>query len=155
MRMSFAFLSLKQVRFLSGLIIIDPGSEHAYFIYSNKDSIEEILSVHQRAPITVGGRIPRIQRAENRPSSPSTGPLGDAVELGKPLDPATSSAIFKELTQTVPRFRDSHKPSRVLWISAYTCLLGSSHKFLEPTRLCRRRPSMYMIEPGPANRSLT
>ena len=109
-------LSLKQVDFLSGLIIIGPGSEHAYFIYSNEDRVEEILSVHRRVPITIQGQTLRIERAENRPYRPSTVYLGDAPELEKPLDPATSSAILKELTRTVSRFRGSHNPSRVLWV---------------------------------------
>src|SRR6267154_5142394 len=79
-------LSLKQVDFLSGLIIIGPGSEHAYFIYSNEDRVEEILSVHRRVPITIQGRTLRIERAENRPYRPSTVYSGDASELEKPLD---------------------------------------------------------------------
>jgi hypothetical protein len=45
MRMSIALsLSLSQVGFLNRLIIIGPGSKHAYFIYSNGDRVEEILS---------------------------------------------------------------------------------------------------------------
>jgi hypothetical protein len=118
MRMSFALLSvsLKQVGFLSGLIIIGPGSKRAHFIYSNEDRVEDILSVHQQVPITVGGRTLRIERAENRPYRPSPGYLGDDLEFGKPLDPATSSAILKELTRMVSGFKGSHNPSRVLWI---------------------------------------
>ena len=77
MRMSFVLPSLRQVGCLSGLIIIGPGSNYAYFIYSNEDA-EEILSFHQRVPITVWGRILRIERAEN------------------------SRAIIKELTQRCP-----------------------------------------------------
>jgi hypothetical protein len=102
--------------FLSGLIIIGPGSKHAYFIYSNGNRVEETLSVRQRVPITVGGQTLRIERAKDRLYSMFPVSLGDALEFGKPLDPATSSGILKELTRTVSRFRGSHNPSRVLWI---------------------------------------
>ncbi|KAF8492390.1 hypothetical protein F5888DRAFT_911356 [Russula emetica] len=96
--------------------VMRPGSKYAYFIYSNDDHVGEILSVHQRVSITVRRRTLRIERAENRPYSPSPGSLADALELGKPLDPATCSAILRELTRTVSRVRGSHNPSRVLWI---------------------------------------
>ena len=102
--------------FLSGLVITEPGSKCAYFIYSNKNHVEEILRVHQQVPITVRGQILRIESSENRPSlSPDS--LGD-VELGKPLDPETCNAIVKELTQTVPGFRGTHGPSRVIWLGS-------------------------------------
>jgi hypothetical protein len=45
-----------------------------------------------------------------------SGSLGYPLELGKPLDQATSSAILEELKRTVPRWRGSQEPSRVLWI---------------------------------------
>jgi hypothetical protein len=48
-------LTLKQVGFLTGLIIIDPGSKHAYSIYPNEDHVGETLTVHQRVPITIRG----------------------------------------------------------------------------------------------------
>jgi hypothetical protein len=38
------------------------------------------------------------------------------VDPGKPLDPAEASAIVEELKETVPRWRGSYEPSRVLWI---------------------------------------
>jgi hypothetical protein len=97
------------------------------------------LIVHQRA--TVGGRTFRIERAENRPYSLSTGSLRDVLEIGKPLNLATSSAILKELIRTVSRFRGLHDPWAIAcaldrW-AAYTYLSDGSHKILEPTRLCR------------------
>jgi hypothetical protein len=56
----------------------------------------------------------------------------------------------------VSRVRGSHNPSRVLWIGWLPARISrTAHKFLEPTRLCRRRPFMYVIACGSANRSLT
>jgi hypothetical protein len=104
--------------FLSELVIIGPGSEAAYFIYSNEDRVKEILIVHQRVPITVRGQTLRIERPVDRPYSLSPGTLADALELGKPPDPATSSAILEGLTRTVSRFKGLHNQSRVLWIGA-------------------------------------
>ena len=82
-------------------------------MYSNEEHVKKILDVHQRVPITVRGRTLRIERAE---ICPYTSLGGDALEFEKPPDPATCSSILKELKQTVPRFRGSHNPSRVLWI---------------------------------------
>jgi hypothetical protein len=104
--------------FLSGLVIIGPGSKAAYFIFSNEDRVKDILIVHRRVPITVRGQTLRIERPVDRPHSLFPGTLADALELGKPLDPATSSAILEELTRTVPKFNGLHSPSRVLWIGA-------------------------------------
>lgn len=52
----------------------------------------------------------------NRPYAPSPGSSDIALELGKSLDPAASKAILEELKQTIPRWRGSYEPSRVLWI---------------------------------------
>ena len=41
------------------------------------------------------------------------------LELEKPLDPATCFSIFKELTQTVPRFRGLHNPSHASGSDGY------------------------------------
>ena len=78
------------------------------------DRVEELLSVPQRVSITIRGRTLCIERTENRSYSlsPGSGSLGDILGL----DLATSSAILKELTGTVSRYRGSHNPSRVLWI---------------------------------------
>ena len=104
MRMSFPFLSLKQVGFLSGLIITGPGSKYACFIYSDEDHVEEILSVHQRAPNTIR-------------DEPSASNVQRIVHPACPLFfGGRSSAILKEFTRMAPRFRGSHSPLRVLWI---------------------------------------
>ncbi|KAH9177213.1 hypothetical protein EDB89DRAFT_1519523 [Lactarius sanguifluus] len=79
--------------------VMRPGSRYAYFMYSSADRVEQILRSHTRIPITIRGESLRI-----------------ALELGKPLDPAESQTIIEELKQTVPRWRGSYEPSRVLWI---------------------------------------
>jgi hypothetical protein len=69
---------------------------YAFLIYSN----EQVLGIHQRVPIIgVLGRTLRIERAVNRPYSLSSGSSGNALELGKSLDPATCSTILEELTR--------------------------------------------------------
>lgn len=95
---------------------LGPGSKYAYFMYSNDERVEHILRSHKRIPITVRGGSLRIERSENRPYSLSPGSTEIALELGKSLDPAASQAIIEELKQTVPRWRGSNEPSRVLWI---------------------------------------
>jgi len=90
-------------------------------IFSNEDHVEQILNVHQRVPITVRGRTLRIEHAEFCPWTLSPSSLGDALESEKPPDPATCSSILKGLTQTVPRFRGLHNPSRVFWIGSVAC----------------------------------
>jgi hypothetical protein len=85
-------------------------------MYSSKNRVEELLRVHQRIPITLQGRILRIESSENRPYSLSPENRGNSLELGKPLDPITSSNIVKELKHTVPKWRGSYEPSRVIWI---------------------------------------
>jgi hypothetical protein len=68
-----------------------------------------------------------------------TSSLGDAVELGKPLDPATSIAILKSL-----EVRTTHRACS----GSVGCLHvshGQLSQFSEATRLCRRRPFMYVI----------
>lgn len=74
------------------------------------------MRLHQRMPITLRGRNLRIERSHNLPYSLSPGPSGDPLELGKPLEPETSSAILEELMRTVPRWRGTLGPSRVLWV---------------------------------------
>jgi hypothetical protein len=84
-------------------------------VYSYKDRVEQILRVRQRIPITIRGLSLRIERTENQPPLRLVSwDLG--VELGKLLDPATSSAIVEELKRTVPRWRGLYEPLRVLWI---------------------------------------
>ena len=86
----FSFFPASVPSLLIGLVIIGPGSNAAYFLYLNEDRIKEILRFHRRVPITVRGRTLRIERAVDRQYSLSPGPVGDALDLGKPLDPATS-----------------------------------------------------------------
>lgn len=112
---------------LSGLIIIVSGFKSAYFIYSDKDRVGEILRVHKRVPITVLGQNLRVELAEKHSQSLSVGILADALERGKPLDSATSSAIVEELTQTVSRFRGLQNPSRVLWIGGLPRTISETH----------------------------
>jgi hypothetical protein len=96
---------------------LGPGSKYAYFMYSSNDRVEHILHIHRRVPITVRGQSLRIERTVNCPYGLSRGPSAEnAPELGKPLDPATSTAIVEELKRTVPGWRGSYEPSRVLWI---------------------------------------
>ena len=98
---------------LSGL---GPGSRYAFFIYSNDEPVERILRSHSRIPITVGGESLRIERTDYRPYIPSFGSSDIALALGKSPDSAASQAIIEELKQTVPNWRGSYEPSRVLWI---------------------------------------
>jgi len=93
-----------------------PGSRYAYFMYSSDDPVEHILRSHSRIPITVRGESLRIERTVNRPYTLSPGSSDVALELGRSLDPTASQAIIEELKQTVPRWRGSYEPSRVLWI---------------------------------------
>ena len=93
-----------------------PGSRYAYVVYSSDDRVEQILRSHKRIPIKVQGENLRIERTTNRPYTLSPGSSDIALELGKPLDPAASDAILEELKQTVPKWRGSYEPSRVLWI---------------------------------------
>jgi hypothetical protein len=85
-------------------------------MYSSDDRVEDVLSAHERLPIAVGRHTLRIERTSNRPYVPSDEPSAYTLDLGKPLDPAESSAVVKELKETVPRWRGSSEPSRVLWI---------------------------------------
>ena len=111
---SFAF---KFCVLLSRLVvIIGPDSKYAFFVYSSEHRAEEVLRVHHRIPITVRGRSLRIERTENRPYSLSSASMGSPLEIGKPLDAATSNAIVEELRRTVPKWRGSNEPSRVIWI---------------------------------------
>ncbi len=57
-----------------------------------------------------------MERATDIPYSLDTEPSEHLPELGKPLDPAASSAVVEELKKTVPRWRGSYEPSRVLWV---------------------------------------
>jgi hypothetical protein len=68
-----------------------PGFKYAFFLFSYKDRVEKILRVHQRIPITVRGRRSNMERTENRPYGLSR----NLLELGKPLDSVTYSAIVK------------------------------------------------------------
>ncbi|KAI9461900.1 hypothetical protein BJY52DRAFT_163912 [Lactarius psammicola] len=85
-------------------------------MYSSNDRVEHILRSHRRIPITIRGESLRIERTVNRPYTLSPGSSDIALELGRPLDPAASQAILEELRQTVPGWRGSYEPSRVLWI---------------------------------------
>ncbi|KAH9054768.1 hypothetical protein EDB87DRAFT_1419965 [Lactarius vividus] len=96
--------------------VMRPGSRYAYFMYSSADRVEHILRSHERIPITIRGENLRIERTVNRPYTLSPGSSDISLELGKPLDPAESQAIIEELKQTVPRWRGSYEPSRVLWV---------------------------------------
>jgi hypothetical protein len=90
-----------------------PGSKYAYFVYSSDDRVEQILCSHKRIPVTLHGIKLRIERTVNRPYYVSS---DLSLELGTQLDPAASEAIIEELKRTVPRWRGSYEPSRVLWI---------------------------------------
>ncbi|KAI9507299.1 hypothetical protein F5148DRAFT_1206079, partial [Russula earlei] len=92
-----------------------PGSKYAFFVYSSDDRVKLVLRVHQRVPITIRGCVLRIERALSRPYW-SPGASGYHLELGRPLEPAKSSAIIEELKRTVPKWRGSNEPSRVIWI---------------------------------------
>ncbi|KAF8257906.1 hypothetical protein EI94DRAFT_1219986 [Lactarius quietus] len=96
--------------------VMRPGSKYAYFIYSSDDRVEQILRSHRRIPTTVRGESLRIERTVNKPYTLTPGSSDIALELGKSLDPADSDAIIEELKQTVPRWRGSYEPSRVLWV---------------------------------------
>jgi hypothetical protein len=85
-------------------------------VYSSVDRVEHVLRVHQRVPITLRGQTLRMERATHIPYSLDTEPSEHLPERGKPLDPAASSAVVEELKKTVPRWRGSHEPSRVLWV---------------------------------------
>jgi hypothetical protein len=93
-----------------------PGSRYAYFVYSSDDYVEQILRSHKRIPITVQGKNLRIERTTNQPYTASPASSDLALELGNSLDPEASEDIVEELTHTVPRWRGSTGPSRVLWI---------------------------------------
>ena len=75
-------------------------------MYSN-DRVKEILRFHRRVPIIVRGRTLRIERAVDRQYSMSPGPVRDAPDLGKPLDPATSDVPVKGFAQPI-----AHAPDR-------------------------------------------
>ncbi|KAI0255621.1 hypothetical protein BJV78DRAFT_688802 [Lactifluus subvellereus] len=97
--------------------VMRPDSKYAYFMYASDDRVEHILRVHRRIPITVRGQTLRLELAANRPYGLSHGLSAEhAPELGKTLDSATSSAVVEELKRTVPRWKGSYGPSRVLWI---------------------------------------
>jgi hypothetical protein len=108
-RLSFALLSLKQVGFLSGFIIIGLGNTCISYIRTRIMSrCSPTSSYHRPGGGPSASNVQRIHTAC---------PLvlwGDVLKIRKPLDPATSSAILKELTRTVSRFGGSHNPSRVL-----------------------------------------
>jgi hypothetical protein len=85
-------------------------------MYSSKERVEEVLRAHDRLPITMRRKALRIEHSENRPVILSNEPSDLALEMGKPLDPAESSAVVEELKETVRRWRGMCEPSRVLWI---------------------------------------
>ena len=118
MRMYPASLSLAESS-LSELV--GPDSKFAYFMYASDDRVENILRIHRRIPITVRGQSLRLELAENRPYGLLYGLSAEhapehAPELGKTLDSATSGAAVEELKRTVPRWKGTAEPSRVLWI---------------------------------------
>ena len=116
MRMSSALCTFSSSwGFLSGLII-GPNSKCAFFIYSSEDRVEQILRVHERVPITVQGQTLQIEHAKKPTYNFPRGTSGQPLELEKPPDYATCSAILEEFTRMVPRFRGSHEPTRVLWV---------------------------------------
>ena len=90
------------------------------FHYSNEDCVEQNCALNV-----------------NRPYSLSSGSSGNAVEL----DPATCSAIFKELTWSLHgRYPGLEfiRAIAVLWTGRLpTDISRTTHKLLEPTRLCR------------------
>jgi hypothetical protein len=106
--------TISLARLLTRTRHVGPGSKYAYFMYSSDERVEHILRSHGRIPITVRGESLRIERTVNRPYSPLHG--SSDLELGKSLEPAASKAIIEELKQTVPRWRGTYEPSRVLWI---------------------------------------
>ena len=119
MRMSFSLLlSLSQTSGPSErtCYIIGPGSKYAYLVYPNKDHVERTLKDHHHNPIILQGRSLRIELAKNNPYSLTPGFSGDDLRLAEQIDPVTRGGIIKQLTRTVPKFRGSHDPSRVLWV---------------------------------------
>ena len=119
MRMCFSscHLSLGTFFFLSRLVCLSgPGSKYAYFVYSSDDPVENLLRVHERVPITFRGQPLRIERSMSRPHTVSTEEEEEVLEFAKPYDPATSSALIEELKRTVPGWKGTCEPSRVLWI---------------------------------------
>jgi hypothetical protein len=70
-----------------------------------------MLGVHQQVSINILERTLHIEREESCLYIPFPGSLGDALEPGKPLDPATSSAYTVRV-----QFRGLHNPSRVIRI---------------------------------------
>lgn len=91
-----------------------PGSIYAYFLYSSDDRVEQILGSHS-IPVAVRGQNLRIERTMNRPYPMVPGSSDVALELGKSLAPAASDANIEERKQTVPKWRGTCVPSRVLW----------------------------------------
>jgi len=82
-------------------------------VYSSDDRVEDILRVHERVPITFRGQSLRIERTKNRPHNLSTDSEEEHLrELEKPA----SSALVEELKRTVPGWKGSCGPSRVLWV---------------------------------------
>jgi hypothetical protein len=86
-------------------------------MYPSDDRVEHILRVHSRVPITVRGQSLRVERTRNRPYGLERGLSAESPsELGKPLDPETSTAVVEELKRTVPGWKGTYEASRVLWI---------------------------------------
>jgi hypothetical protein len=86
---------------------MDPSEDH---------DVKQILCVHRRALSPSGGQSLRNERTENFPHSFTSCFLRrDPLDLGKPLDPATtSSTILHKPRQAGSAQVD--EPPRILWI---------------------------------------
>jgi hypothetical protein len=85
-------------------------------MYSSDDRAEDVLRAHDRLPVSIRRKALRVERTDNRPYILSNESEDFTLETGKPLDPAESGAISKELKETVRKWRGSCEPSRVVWI---------------------------------------
>src|SRR6266567_3937987 len=98
---------MRKTQNLNLRLTVGPGSKYVYFIYLNKDHVGAlggILSVHQRVWSHFGQAVPKLVwtilgtfDAEGSPLDSDgdslRNSLVDALELGKPLDPATSRLL--------------------------------------------------------------
>ncbi|KAH9988611.1 hypothetical protein BJV77DRAFT_732077 [Russula vinacea] len=83
------------------------------FVYSYKNRVEKYCVTN--GFLSPPGAKPTHRTHQEPPVRPVLWVLG-APPFGKSLDPATSSTILEELKRTVPRWRGTQEPSRVLWI---------------------------------------
>jgi hypothetical protein len=102
--------------------------KYAFFMYSSKVLVEQILRVHQRVPNTLQGTL----RMEHTESCPSISSLGYFLEHGKPLDRRYLVLSSKAQTDSTlwEVYASLHARSAAQRISR-----AAFAKFLEPTRM--------------------